>query len=139
MIVGSAVAGGSYTVEVKDRKFTVTQQQLAGFRKFHLATSELDTRRSEIIWLDICTWETVYGISAQEVLSTIQDSFVGLATSKRLIRRCTLVSNMQSRPFQHLNQHQCSHPHSPAASIYWPDPKNWLGPGSEATSAAVGV
>src|SRR5260370_36642258 len=30
-------------------------------------------RMSELMWLDIYTWETAFGISAEEVLCTIQD------------------------------------------------------------------
>lgn len=73
MNVGSFMAGGRYTVELKDRKITVTSRELAGFRKLHLGTYELNTRMSELMWLDIYTWETAFGISAEEVLRTMQD------------------------------------------------------------------
>jgi hypothetical protein len=65
--------GGTYVVQLNDRELRVTSRDLAMFRDLYLGTSELASRMSELLWLDIHTWETAYGINASEVLQVIQD------------------------------------------------------------------
>jgi len=46
---------------------------LAKFRSLYLGASELASRTSELFWLDVYTWQTVFGISAGDVLDSIRD------------------------------------------------------------------
>ncbi len=68
-------------MQLKDRKIEVTSQDLAMFRDLHLGTSDLASRISELLWLDIYTWEIAYGISVRETLGTIQALEQSEATS----------------------------------------------------------
>jgi hypothetical protein len=62
-IVKSTMTRGSYTVTLKDRTITVTRRDLAMFRELYLGTSELTSRMSELIWLDMCTMDAAFGVS----------------------------------------------------------------------------
>ena len=64
---------GTCIVQLNDRELRITSRDLAMFRDLYLGTSELASRMSELLWLDIYTWETAYGINASEVLHVIQD------------------------------------------------------------------
>jgi hypothetical protein len=67
------MAGGSYTVTLKERTITVTRQDLAMFRELYLGTSELTSRMSELIWLDMYTMDAAFGVSPHDIVRVIQE------------------------------------------------------------------
>jgi hypothetical protein len=67
-IVKSTMTRGSYTVTLKDRTITVTRRDLAMFRELYLGTSELTSRMSELIWLDMCTMDAAFGVSPHDIV-----------------------------------------------------------------------
>jgi hypothetical protein len=73
---------GTYTVKLPDRKIQVATQELSDFRDLYLGTFEIGGPMSELIWLDVYTWEKVHGISASQVLYAIHDLEQGEVKSR---------------------------------------------------------
>jgi hypothetical protein len=64
---------GSYMVTLKDRTITVTRQDLAMFRELYLGTSELTSRMSELLWLNMYTMDAAFGVCPHDIVRVIQE------------------------------------------------------------------
>jgi hypothetical protein len=63
----------TYTAKLKNRDVKITSRDLVVFRDMYVATSELASRMSELIWLDIYILDAVFGVSPHDILSAIRE------------------------------------------------------------------
>jgi hypothetical protein len=71
----------NYTAKLKDRDVKISSHALAAFREMYLPTSDLTTRMSELLWFDIYVLNAAFGVSPNDILSSIMEVEQGEAPS----------------------------------------------------------
>ena len=71
----------NYTVHIKNRTVRLTDRDLAVFRDMYLGTSELTTRMSELIWLDMYILDAEFGVSPHDIIAAIKEVEAGPASA----------------------------------------------------------
>jgi hypothetical protein len=89
----------TYTAKLKDRDVQITSRDLAVFRDMHLGTSELASRMSELIWLDIYILDAEFGINTADILSAIREVEQGEGVSG--VKPATQFKNMPLKGLWH--------------------------------------
>lgn len=67
----------TYTVNVKGGSIKVASRDLAAFRDMYIWDSDLISRMSELLWMDIYTLDAAYGVGPHDVLEPIKHLELG--------------------------------------------------------------
>jgi hypothetical protein len=67
------VSERTYTVKLRGRDVKIGSRALAVFRDMYVSTSELASRMSELIWLDIYILDAAFSVSPHDILRAIGD------------------------------------------------------------------
>jgi hypothetical protein len=63
----------TYTVKLRSSVVKVTSRDLAVFKAMYVGTSELSSRMSELILLDMYVYDAEFGVSPHEILAAIDE------------------------------------------------------------------
>jgi hypothetical protein len=67
------VSERTYTAKLRGKDIKIGSRDLAAFRDMYVAMSELASRMSELIWIDIYILDAAFGVSPHDILRAIGD------------------------------------------------------------------